>query len=475
MNQVFEELLKNIPDYKEFLTVEELDESSKRLAAAYPDVAEIFEMGRTRENRPLYCLKIGHGSKNALMFGCPHPNEPIGTMMLEYFTENLCKNKELRDELDYTWYVVKAWDADGLALNEKWLKGPYTIYNYSRNFFRPAGHCQVDWTFPVDYKGLHFHDSIPETTAMMKLIDEVKPTFIYSLHNAGFGGVYWYVSADIPELYEDMRNAAHKMEIPLNLGEPEAPYCVPYAPAVYESLGIEAEYDYMEKYAPEGTDIAANFKVGNCSEKYAGPRYGSFTLLTELPYFYDKHIMDLSEGTMLRKEAALKNIQDRKVSQKYIHETMDLTKKYLAKDNPFLLALEAFHGESSSDDATMNMIETNPDFAKKATVAEEFDNLMMSKFYMSLSYGMLIRMNEYELAKMDEKKEENAEKRAALENAIEIATKKHKELTDRLEKEIDYEVVPIRKLVSIQLECGLLVSKYIHEHGKELMKDRLRK
>ena len=38
-------------------------------------------------------------------------------------------------------------------------------------------------------------------------------------------------------------------------------------------------------------------------------------------------------------------------------------------------------------------------------------------------------------------------------------------MTDQLEEAIDYEVVPIRKLVSIQLECGLLVSKYIHEHN----------
>ena len=145
MSQVFTELLQNVPDYKEFLTVNELDASSRRLAVQYPDVVSLFEIGKTRAGHPLLCLKIGSGSKNALMFGCPHPNEPIGTMMLEYFSENLAKSKALRDELDYTWYIVKAWDADGLRLNENWLKGPYTLYNYSRNFFRPAGFQQVDW------------------------------------------------------------------------------------------------------------------------------------------------------------------------------------------------------------------------------------------------------------------------------------------------------------------------------------------
>ena len=58
--------------------------------------------------------------------------------MLEYFSKRLAEDEELRKELDYTWYIVKAWDADGLRLNEKWLKGPYTLYNYSRNFL-PSG------------------------------------------------------------------------------------------------------------------------------------------------------------------------------------------------------------------------------------------------------------------------------------------------------------------------------------------------
>lgn len=467
MKPVFTKLLENIPDYKEFLTLEELDASSRALAEKYPDVVSLFEMGRTKDDHPLLCLKIGSGSKNALMFGCPHPNEPIGTMMLEYFTENLAKDKVLRDELDYTWYVVKAWDADGLRLNERWLKGPYTIYNYSRNFFRPAGHRQVDWTFPVDYKQLHFHDSIPETKAMMKLIDEIKPAFIYSLHNAGFGGVYWYMSGSLPALYDDMYAAANKVQVPLNLGEPEAPYCVAFAPAIYQSLGIEQEYDYMEKYSPEGTDLSEAFKVGNCSETYARTRHGSFTLLTELPYFFDKRIMDLSEGTMPRRDAVLQSLDASEASNRYLRDTMAISQEYFAPLNPFKLALEAFT-VSRSDDATRNMVNTDPAFAKTATVAEEFDNLLMSRFYKSLSYGMLIRANEYELDAMERSGEVNEAKKAALERARDIAIVHHKELTDALERDIHYEVVPIRKLVSIQLECGLLVSQYLQEHPVDL-------
>jgi hypothetical protein len=317
-----------------------MDSNSKKLAEKYPDIVEIFEMGKTRENNSIYCMKIGNGKKNGLMFGCPHPNEPIGAMMLEYFTEELAKNKELREKLDYTWYIVKSWDVDGTKLNEKWFKGPFTLYNYSRNFFRPAGHQQVDWTFPVDYKNLHFHETIPETKAMMNLIDEIKPKFIYSLHNAGFGGVYWYLTDDTKDIYDDLKNAAKKQNIPLNLGEPEAPFVEAYEPAIYKNLGIQQNYDYLEKYGVENPEKVIN--AGTCSADYAIEVADSFTMLTELPYFYEERINDLSEADITRKEAVLKRIEFDEDSNKFIKETMNNIENYLDKKNPFKLALESF-------------------------------------------------------------------------------------------------------------------------------------
>lgn len=458
MKAKIEELLAGIPDYSEFLTPDELDESSRRLAAEHPASVALFEMGKTRAGRPLLCLKIGDGAKNALMFGCPHPNEPIGTMMLEYFSQRLAADKALRDELGYTWYILKAWDADGLALNAGWLKGPYTIYDYSRNFFRPAGHKQVDWTFPIDYKELHFHEPIPETQAMMKLIDEIRPHFIYSLHNAGFGGVYWYISRPLGPLYGQMRAAAERVDVPLNLGEPETPYCEALSPAVYRSLGIEQAYDYMEKYGEE--DIGEKIRTGTCSEGYARERYGSFTLLTELPYFYDRRIMDCSPGTMSRRDAVISNLDESRKRDAFLLGMLEKTRELIDPENPFRLALEAFT-KSTGDQSTRRMVESNPDFARTATVAEEFDNLVMSRFYKCLSYGMAIRMSEFELARMAGAGEKDEDKKRLLEDAAREAEEAHRALTDELERALDYEVVPIKKLVSIQLECGLLVSHYL--------------
>ncbi|KYG90051.1 zinc carboxypeptidase [[Bacillus] sp. KCTC 13219] len=461
MNKVFEEIINNIPDYKEFLTVEEMDASSFKLAEEYPEIVSIFEMGKTRDNHPLHCLKIGNGSNNALMFGLPHPNEPIGAMMLEYFTKELARNEALRNELDYTWYVVKAWDADGTRLNEKWFKGPFTLYEYARNFFRPAGHQQVDWTFPIDYKNLHFHNSISETKAMMNLIDLIKPKFIYSLHNAGFGGAYWYITEEVRDIYDDMRNSAIKQGVPLSLGEPEAPYCVAYDPAIYQSLGIRQNYDYLERYGIDNPEKSIN--VGTCSADYAMEKWGSFTLLTELPYFFDERIKNLTETEISRKDAVLKSLEFTKEADKYILRTLERIKPYIAERNPFKLALEAFTANDEDIAATKAMVLENPDFLKKATVAEEFDNLLITKFYKMLSYGMLVRVSESEIEKMVENNEDNQEKKAVLQEEFEAALLQLKELSDELEEKINYQVVPIQKLVAIQLECGLLVADYLQK------------
>ncbi len=465
MKPIYEELLRGIPDYKVFLTVEELDENSRKLAEKYPEAAEVFEIGHTKEGYPLQCLRVGNGAHVALMFGCPHPNEPIGTMMLEYFTEQFAVNKELRDALDCTLYVVKAWDADGLRLNEKWLKGPYSIFNYSRNFFRPAGHKQVDWTFPIDYKELHFHDVIPEAEAMMGLIEKIRPEFIYSLHNAGFGGVYWYITSGEEPLFEEFRAIANRVGVPLNLGEPESPSLKAISPAVYPLLTIRDEYDYIEKYAPM-EDMSKAIPCGTSSSDFAKELCGAFTFLTELPYFYDPRVDDTTPSDVIRKDAVLANLTWTAAANEELREIIAMSGEYLDPEDPFLLAVEAFTSDDMSE-ATKVMIEQDPAYARPATEAEKFDNLLCSRFYKLLQYGMMVRANECALAAMEKAGEENEPKRAALTAAFERAEAAHRKLAEELESEMHYEVVPIRKLVEIQLGCGLLALEYVKKINEQ--------
>ncbi|MDO5018039.1 MAG: M14 family zinc carboxypeptidase [Lagierella massiliensis] len=452
MKELIDRVINRVPDYKTFFTVDELNEMSYEVAEKHKDIVSTFDFGTSKEGEKIIGLKIGNGSKNALVFGLPHPNEPIGTMTIDHLINQLVEDEEFRNSLDYTWYIIKAWDVDGARKNEGWYKGPYNLYNYARNFYRPAGFLQVDWTFPIEYKKLKFDKPIPETKAMMDLIDEIKPEFIYSLHNAGFGGAYWYISRDIKEVYNSFIEAANKQNIPVNYGEPEAPYCEAFAPAIYKELKISDEYDYLEKYGVENPEEEIN--IGTCSADYAGVKYGSCTLVTELPYFYDKRIDDQSESEITRKEAIKKSIEYAKKLDDYLLDSLEKSKPYVAKDNVFRLAIEAFTDLEQVHSSTLKMIEEVDIYNKKATVAEKFDNLLVSKFYSMLSLGLIIRMNEEEL----KKQEEGSKGYKILKEECSKAEIKLKELADYLEEKMDYSVVPIKRLVSVQLESGLALA-----------------
>jgi len=98
---MFENIVEEVPDYKTFLTVDELNASSEELAQKHPSRVEIFEIGKSRKDEEIKALRIGKGKKSALLFGFPHPNEPIGSMTLEYLSWKLAKDRSL-DRLDYT-------------------------------------------------------------------------------------------------------------------------------------------------------------------------------------------------------------------------------------------------------------------------------------------------------------------------------------------------------------------------------------
>ena len=67
------EIIARVPDYTCFMTVDELDQSTQKLASEYPDRVQVRCVGHSRAGHPIQLIKIGHGSKNALVFACPHP------------------------------------------------------------------------------------------------------------------------------------------------------------------------------------------------------------------------------------------------------------------------------------------------------------------------------------------------------------------------------------------------------------------
>lgn len=452
----FTKLIENIPDYQVFLTVDEMDANSKKLAEEYPDIVTLFEAGRSRKNHPIYCLKIGNGPRNALMFGCPHPNEPMGAMMLEYFSRALAEDDQLREDLGYTWYLIKSIDVDGTKLNEKWFKGPITLSNYARNYFRPAGYEQVEWTFPFNYKKYSFNDPIPETQALMKLIDELKPDFMYSLHNAGFGGTYWYLTKEIKEIWDKLHEASHKQNIPLHLGEPEVNYITPFAPAIFPMISSKDTYDYNEKFSTVPPE--ESMKGGTSSADYAITQgYKTVTLVTELPYFYEPRIMSDKPMEFTRREAALKRAENNFNSRKMVKALYDQIADLISDDNPHAKMVAVGYDHMDENYAQqVKFINESPDYDPICKESEAFDNLEIPKFLGLFMWTLLIRSCEHEL-----EKNPSDDAKAILTKVHDEAEAEFNKRAAIAEKDLDYSVVPIKKLISIQLESGMIVADWI--------------
>lgn len=147
----FHKILSKVPDYKRYLSVDELNKSSKALAKEHSNVVELLQLGKTKGGNEIIGLKIGSGKYNALVYGFPNPEEPVGGLVCEYFANALAENEEFLKETDYTWYIVKCIDPDGAKLNDGFIKGEPTIYNFTMNYYRSPLSKTGEECFPYRY------------------------------------------------------------------------------------------------------------------------------------------------------------------------------------------------------------------------------------------------------------------------------------------------------------------------------------
>jgi hypothetical protein len=329
-------LLEGVPAFDRFAGVGELDSELRRVAAAHPDAVAVRRIGTSRLGDPILCATVGGGSRHGLVFAFPHPNEPVGGLTAIVLAELLARDDVLRDELDFTWHIVPCVDPDGTRLNEGWFGGPFTRTHYARHFYRPAPDEQVDWTFPFDYKDAYYDAALPETVALMRLIDEHRPALLAALHNSETGGVYYYISRAAPELYALLHAIPTQLGLQLDLGEAESAHTQRLAPAIFEALSAEVEYDARLAAGQEPEVIC-----GATSTAYAS-RYGAFSIVPEVPYWTDPVADDTTETET--SYADVLRAQSAQLAE--LHRTLETTygraAPELKLDTPFLRAGRAF-------------------------------------------------------------------------------------------------------------------------------------
>ncbi len=446
--------LEQVPHHDRFLTVDELFARAREVAREHPDLATCRDVGRSTDGAPIPMLSIGHGPRAALLYACPHPNEPIGAMLVHHLMHALIEDEALRG--DFTWHLLPCVDPDGTRLNEAWFRGPFTVRHYARHFYRPRAEEQVEWTFPVQHKRYTWDTPIPETQALMQALQDTRPEFVYALHNAGFGGVYYYLSHDRPGAYPAFHGLPEALGLVLTKGEPEVPWAEQHAPAIFGMLRVPDAYDYYERFTD--ADPATLMHGGGSSSDYlhALGLGDTVILITELPYFQSPAVSDETELPTSRREvllagldhgaginAALMGILAR------VRPEMTLDSRFWRASHTFIEqggpAIEGQRQAVMNDDATL----------APATVAQRADAMYVSAFYQVLVASMLNRALEAQRAQQD---------RAVLADAQAELQAHLDAWIDEIETQLPYTPVPIRTAVQTQL--GAMLALLPHLRGE---------
>ncbi len=394
MDSLLARRLGSVPELVDFPFVDELIGQARRLAESYPDVASVIRVGSSRLGEPIEALRVtGDGSLEALVFGGVHPNEPIGGLTALHLAESLCTDPDLRNGLGYSWTVIPCIDPDGMRLNEGWFKGPFRRSHYGRHFYRPAAAEQVEWTFPFQYKKAYFDGVMPETLALMRQIDDRKPTLMCSLHNGELGGVYYYLSEPLPAIYGQLQEIPVSLGLPLDLGEPEAPYIEQLDDAIYKMIRSEDSYDFAEA---SGVDPVAH-RSGASSASYAA-RHGTVTLVSELPYWVDRRANQLEAVGQTYSALLKKRAEDLRATLGTLGAGLARVSDQLVTRSPFVRASKAFITSiadvPTQDEYRANLAEND----RPATVAEAHSLEDIVHCFRLRYGGILLRALEGEIA-----------------------------------------------------------------------------
>jgi hypothetical protein len=445
-------LVRGVPDQDGFPLVDDLHARFDALAAAHPEQVTVTRIGTSRLGEPLHSYRIGTGSHTAVVVGGVHPNEPIGSWTALHLASWLLSDDEsdavAAASLDTTWHIVPTIDPDGMRLNEAWFHDPHDRVFYSRHFYRPAPDSQVEWTFPNAHKSVYFDQVLPETLAFMRLIDDTRPDLLVSLHNGEMGGVYYYLSEDLPDVIEVLHAVPESLGLPLDTGEPESPYLRELAPAVFAMDGVAEAYDYLEAL---GVDPGEHIRGGS-SAAWA-LRHGALCMVAELPYWShpdadDQTPTDESYADLVRRCGDALG-----ASGTELQEILDQASPMLTIETPFLEGSRAFIPMLVSAPETDHARADREPADRMATVAERFGCEDLVRCFRLRYGGMLLRALEAETtagtaaAPLRRLRDRLAE-RYALWQADEVP---------------DAAPIPIRKLVGVQFGAILACASHVSD------------
>ncbi len=454
----FSNILDNVPNFKRYMTVDELHQRNADMVNEYPGKVELIDLGKSTNGDIIDGLKIGDGKYNALIHGFPNCEEPFGGNLLDYFAETLLQDDDLREELDYTWYLVKCSDPDGARLNEDFQKGPHTPMNFTLNYYRTPNKLTPESCFPYRFGPLELDDPVSETVALMKILDQVPMTFVSSLHMMKWGGITYEVPEPCESIYPELWNVAKQFNV-----FPRKRLGTTYAPGIQYAAYLTPARVWVEQWN------AGNRKIepikGCYIYEYAqvlNPNV--FMMIPECCIWYDPRMWDdtpldqkLGDSLLYAKDRADE-------VNNFMLDVWNEALPHLEKETPFKVMMDNWMKPIIERYTNV----TNPPFSfpekikkKQATVAEKIGVEGRDDLYRMFYLGGLIRTFEAELEVGGSEKLDALSKRVM---------GKLLEYDNYLHDMYTVKAYPIRNLVGVSLGSILNSAEYAKSLQKPIIR-----
>jgi hypothetical protein len=251
--------------------------AASAFARFHPGLCTLRQVGRSREGRPLLLLSAGRGRRNVLVVAGPHSDERIGSATALRLAERVAADPWLHSRADTTWHFLLCLDPDGTVRSEEGPAVRRTPAQHFRHSYRPPADEQPEWAPSVRPAG----DQLPESQALVDLIDELQPFLQCSLHGNDLGGSWIQLTRDIPGLAEPLGKLSAERDVPVQTGTYDAMYWTVSGPGVY----LMPEPGRPTQFASLPEDV-------NRSTWVRPHLYGGMTALFEVPMWASRKVAD---------------------------------------------------------------------------------------------------------------------------------------------------------------------------------------
>ncbi|BAJ73683.1 predicted carboxypeptidase [Microbacterium testaceum StLB037] len=337
-----------VPEFETFPTVDELDAWIDEVAGRHPGSVAVRRIGTSRDGHPVRMLTVGEGDASILVSAGALPDGPAGFRTVQELVRLLRERAAPLAGIAARWHIVPCLDPDGARLNETWYERHASAHGPRRS--------AADGTLPHPGLPSSADHPLSETAALRRVIDEVKPQLLVSLHGTHVEGVFTSVSSPEPALAAALAGAASVVGLPPVSVVCDTPVSASLAPGV---VALDPAAD--DPFRDIGASTAADTRP-----------HGPVSVVSRVPARLAPRATDPgpsgeSLGTVVRR--ALADLDTRAHRLKSI---ADAVEPALAPTSPFLTSVNDARAAVAPLRESWRAVLENPALsAREATHAEQ--------------------------------------------------------------------------------------------------------